>query len=520
MPFDYSRFLRTIEFRARTLRGLSVASSAVAATSLVTLAVMIAIRLLRIPIPYWSLAAFVLPSLVAGAVGYAFGRSGRPRIPHLLLQIDDTLGLNARFSSLYELRRRGGGSIFRERIEAEVRDAAPEWRTALPVGRRTILGGSAGACCIALAVGLAFVPLPTITGSPSDMLSQSSAFSQDPLSENTGSLTTPVTQAAAPLTLKTDTEADREAGQPTLAGPGRDQTLEDVMRDLSWMSPDEAVLVPISPDEIEELARLQGEAMRAINQLLEAIRDRLEDASPSDPSELTEEELEALQRQVDRGGLPPEIQEGLNELMNRRQPRSAEEIVEQLIEQLGDEGQSERESSEDSESRRPQSTAVAPSAQDIEDLLDELGQASSDEEDGSKVAPPPASGESSGLSQDADGEASSSGQLDRAGREGEEEPGQSGGTSGSSALSDGEREREPGFIREEERAKIGTIGEFISEFVTEGVPIELMPGPNGDEASFRVSYEQIASILRERGVPEGAIEIVRNYFNAIAEGGP
>lgn len=516
MPFDYSRFLHIIESRARKLRGLSVASRAMAGMSLATLAVMIAVRLLRIPLPYWSLAAFVLPSLAAAVVGYAFGRSGRPRIPHLLLRIDDTLGLNARFSSLYELRQRGGSSIFRQRIEAEVRDAASEWRTALPVGRRTILGGSAGACCIALAVGLAFVPLPEVTGSPLDMLAQSTALSQDPLPEAAGSLATPMTQATAPLTLKSDAETGRESGVPTLDRPDRDQTLEDVMRDLSGMSPDEAVLVPISPDDIEELARLQREAMRAITQLLGDIRDRLENSSPSDPPELTEEELQALQRELDRGGLPPEVQDGLNELMNRPQPRSVEEIVEQLIEQFGDEEGSEGESSEDGQSGLPQSTTVAPNPQDIEDLLDELGQASSDEEQPFEAGVP------GGPSQDSDagGDSTSGDEPDRAGKEGEEEPDQSGGTDGPGGSSNEDDEREPSFIREEERAKIGSEGEFVSEFVTEGVPIELMPGSDGGEPSFRVSYEQIVSILRERGVPEGAIEIVRDYFNAITEGGP
>ena len=517
MPFDFSRFLLAVESRARALRGLSIASHAMTWTSLAALAAMVVVRLLRVPFAHWMLILFALPPVVAALVGFAVGRLRHPRIPQLLLRIDDALGLDAGLSSLYELRQRTTGSIFRQRIEREVRDAVAAWRNALPVRRRILLGGSAGICGIALAVGLAFVPLPPAPASPFDALDRVSEAPIDPLPANSSSLATPTQDVPPPVTIKTGEETAAGAGAPSLGSPERDQLLDDVMRDLTGLEPNEAVLVPVSPDEIEELAKLQSEAMRAVTQLLEDIQDRLEDSSST---ELTEEEREALQRQVDRGGLPPEIQEGLNELMNRRQPRSAEEIVEQLIEQLGDEGQSERESSEDSESRRPQSTAVAPSAQDIEDLLDELGQASSDEEDGSEVAPPPASGESSGLSQDADGEASSSGQLDRAGREGEEEPGQSGGTSGSSALSDGEREREPGFIREEERAKIGTIGEFISEFVTEGVPIELVPGPNGDEASFRVSYEQIASILRERGVPEGAIEIVRNYFNAIAEGGP
>jgi len=202
--------------------------------------------------------------------------------------------------------------------------------------------------------------------------------------------------------------------------------------------------------------------------------------------------------------------------MNRPQPRSVEEIVEQLIEQFGDEEDTEGESSEDGQSGPPQSTAVAPNPQDIEDLLDELGQASSDEEQPFEAGVP------GGPSQDSDagGDSTSGDRPDRAEKEGKEEPDQFGGSDGPGGSSDEDDEREPGFIREEERAKIGSEGEFVSEFVTEGVPIELMPGSDGQEPSFRVSYEQIVSILRERGVPEGAIEIVRDYFNAITEGGP
>jgi hypothetical protein len=519
MPFDYSQFLLAVESRARKLRGLLRASDVAAGMSLAALAAMIAVRLLRVPLPTWGLPIFVLLPLVAGAVGYAIGRSDRPRLPRLLLRIDDTLGLNARLSSLYELRQRSGSSIFRERLETEVSSAATAWRTALPIGRRTILGGSASACCIALVVGLAFVPLPAVTGSPFDLLEQSADFSEDPLSEDAGSLATPVTQATAPLLLRTDREADRQADATTLDAPDRDHTLESVMRDLSGMSPDEAVIIPIAPDEIEELAKLQSEAMRAVAQLLEDIRDRLANSPPSDPPALTEEELEALQREIDGGGLPPEVQERLNELMNPPRPRSVEEIVEELIEQFGDEEGSEGESPEGGESGPPQSTAVAPSPQDIEDLLDELGQASSDE------VPPfdasaPAGPEGPSGDSEADGESSSGDRPDLAGKRGAEEPDQFGGSDGPGASSDEDEEREPGFIREEERAKIGPEGSFISEFVTEGVPIEVTPGPDGEEPSFRVSYERIVSILRERGLPEGAIEIVREYFNAITEGGP
>jgi len=522
MPFDYSRFLLAVEARARKLRGLLRASDAAAGVSLAALAAMIAVRLLRVSLPDWSLLVFVLLPLIAGAIGYAIGRSGRPRLPYLLLRIDDTLGLDARLSSLYELRHRSSGSIFRERIEAEVSAAATKWRAALPIGRRPLLGGSASACCIALVIGLAFIPLPPATGSPLDMLEQTSVFSQDPLSEDADPLATPATQATAPLTLRSDPEADREAGASTLDTPDRDQTLESVMRDLSGMSPDEAVLIPISPEEIEELAKIQSEAMRALSQWLEDIRDRLENSPPSTPPELTEEERKELQREIDRGGLPPEIQESLNELLNRPQPRTVEEIVEQLIDQFADDEESTGESSEDAESGPPQSTAVAPGPQDIDDLLDELGQASSDEAFPSDAEGPVGSDETGAPSgnSESNGSSSSGEQPNLAGKRGEEESDSLGGSGGPGASSDEDEEREAGFIREEERAKIGSEGSFANEFVTEGVPIEVTAGPDGEEPFFRVSYEQMVSILRERGLPEGAIEIVREYFNAITEGGP
>ena len=518
MLFDFSRFLRSVDSRARTVRGLSVGSAAFAALSLTSLAGMLAVRLLRVPFSYWALAAFVVPPLAAAAFGYAVGRSRELRIPHLLLRIDDALGLNARLSSLYELRQRGGHSVFRQRIESEVRDATEGWHAALPVARRTLIGGSAGAFFVALAVGLAFVPLPSVPGSPHDMLEQTSTLSESPHVDASDSQAAPLTEAVAPSTLRTGEEPGQEAGVPSLDAPDRDQTLEDVMRDLAGTSPDEAVLVPISPDEIEQLARQQSEALRAISQLLEAIRDRIENSPEEDASELTEEEIEALQRELERSGLPPEVQEGLNELMNRSQSRSVEEIVEDLIDQLGGDEDSEGGASQEEDTGPPESTAVAPNPQGIEDFLDELERASPDEpgpEGGLPAGPDDASDRGS----EGEGTPSSGERSPMIGADGVENPDQLGGSEGAPGLSDEGEERESGFIREEERVKIGTEGSFINEYATEGVPIEWVPGSNGEEPTPRVSYERIASILRERGVPEGAMEIVRDYFNAITEGG-
>lgn len=518
MPFDYSRFLCAVESRARRLHGLSAAARTLAVLSFAAAVGVLSVRLLRVPLPYWGFAAFAAPLLVAAAAGYLSRRSFRPETARLLLRIDDALDLNARLSSLFELRRREEISVFRRRIEAEVRDRLAGWQTALPIGRRTVLEGSAGACGLALAIGLAFIPLPSPSASPLDAAGYVPPAVEGARSDEAGSFTAPATEAAPPLTVRTEAEPDQEGGAPTLDAPDRDATLEDIMRDLSGLSPDDAVLVPLLPEEIEELARLQSEAMRAISRLLEEIHDRLENAPPSQPPELTEQERESLRRAGDRGGLPPELQEGLNELMNEGRSRSVEEIVERLLDQLADEENAEGDTTAEGGPGLPQSTAVEPSPQDIEELMDELGRSSSDGEVDAGIPADSEGREGPSDASEADEGSSAGDAPGMVGVEGEDlDP--FGGAEGSVVPPGEAEEREAGFIREEERAKIGSEGEFVHEFVTEGVPIEWTTEADEEAATFRVSYDRITSILRERGVPDGAIEIVRAYFTTITEGG-
>jgi len=517
MPFDFSRFLHSVESRARTVHGLDVAARALILSSVGTIGAMVCIRLLRLPLPLWALPLFALPPLAAALSGYFVGRARHPRMPYVLLRIDDWLGLAARLSALYELRHRTTTSVFRARLESEVRDAIGGWREALPLGRRTVVGGSAGLCCVALSVGLAFVPLPEPQQTPFERLdaatiaeeNERSTVADDALPASAG-------EVLAPATLVTAPDAPEGAGPGAVGTPERDQTLEDVFRDLSGFTPDEAVIVPLSPEDIEDLARVQGEAMRAVAQLLERIQDRLQDAGPSqEPPELTEEELADLQRELERGGIPPDLQEGLEELLEPPPSRTVEEIVEQLMQRFGDEEGSENESQQ--EGGAPQTTAVPSDQPGIEDAIDELSRPPDGSDSG---APGTGSGDTgqgpNGTGEDAT--ESIGGPADAPGKRGIEDPDQVGGSEGGYSPPGERLEREPGFIREEETGKIGSEGEFVSEFVTEGVPIEVMPDPDGGPTTFRVRYDRIDAVLRERGLPEGAIDIVRDYFNAITEG--
>jgi len=518
MPFDFSRLLQSIAQRARWLHGLSVASIVLAAASIAALAAMIVVRALHIPVPFWTPITLVFLPALLGFAAYLFGRSAQPRLPDLLLLVDDRLGLKARFSSLYELRQRGGTSIFYCRIEDDVRNAV-DWQRALPLGRRTILGGSTSACCIAAALSLALLPLPVRIATPSDPIGYASATAPEREFDTARSLEPSAREAAGLPAAQPTIELDRSAGTQIPGTPNTDHSLEDVMRDLSGMPTDESVIAPLSRDEIERLAAKQREARRALGELLDSIQDRLSGAPPGQQPYLTDHEREALQRELDREGLAPEMQQGINELLNPPQSRTVEEIVEQLVDQLADGEESEGSDADGEGPAAPQTTAVAPSTQDIEELLEALGQSSSEEDGTDTIELPAGAGEPGDASQSPDSELS---QMDRPGLAGpgeEENSDQTGGTDGVGGMPGLEEQQDPGFIREQEQANVATHGHFVDEFITEGVPIESTSADDSDRLSLQVSYDRMLSILRERGLPDGAIDIVRDYFNAITEGG-
>ena len=77
-----------------------------------------------------------------------------------------------------------------------------------------------------------------------------------------------------------------------------------------------------------------------------------------------------------------------------------------------------------------------------------------------------------------------------------------------------------GFVREQPPSTIGSTGEFVDDFVTKGVPVEIAPSDAGD-ASHIMDFERMDSILQERGLPDEALDSVRKYFELIThpEGG-
>jgi len=516
MPFDFSAFLKRLDSRARRLRAISAATTVNAVLAAAMVAAVLVIRILRLPVPVWGWALALVPPMAAGCIAYAVARAKAPPIPRLLLRLDDVLELDARLSSLFELRRRGGNTVFRRRIEQEVRDQLTDWRTALPIGRETVLGGTAGIACLGLAAVVALVPLPRMEEAPLVQVETTAASAISSASADAALLQPPPREVDPPRTVTADEARDHETSsvQPFVP-PHPEATLEDVMRDLSGKPPKEAVLVSVAHDDIEDLARLQGEAMQQLAQLLEDILDRLQQTPPNEPQALTPEERERLQEQLERGGLPPNTTQDLNELMNSDPGQGVEQMVQQLAERVSDDSESGDGTPEDEDDATPQTTAVAPNPQDFEDFMDDPSiQERSD--DGGIPAAVPGDGDSDRSPQ---GDDSSGEPSPAAGERGIEDPSPFGGTEGSAGPESDENEREAGFLREDQLGRIGPEGNFISEFVTEGVPLEAPSDGASLPAAPRVNYERIDSILRERGLPEGALDIVREYFKAITEGG-
>jgi len=506
--FDLSRLIHSALHRARVLRGLWFASSATAATGFVVSGATVALRLLTSPLPVWALSALLGAPLAAGALAFVIGRATHPQILPLLLRIDDVLGLHERVSALYELRQRGGTSALRTRLENGVLRAASAWREALPVARRTLVAASVGSGCLLVAAAAAFAPLPR--HAPSALPSRTvvtAPAAPPPEHPRMTSANAPPGTSAARDPMATERQADATS-------PDGPNPFDETLRDLSQATQGDTVVSADGQSGPAEMARERAEALHAMTEFLESVLDRLEAATSSGASGLTEDEAQQLRQQLAQGGLPPELRAPFEGLLGGPEGEDLAEAIEQLLAGLSDEAPPD-----EADGSPPSTTAVAPDPSAINDLLDRWS--------ASTGAEPPA-GDGSGLHAPAS-PAPSLDQEDRSGAGTDTASGlhrpssdEEGGADSLSDLSAGEEgaleTTEPEFLREAEVSRLGSEGDFLREFLTKGVPVEVVDAADADP-TFRVDYERMASVMRARGVPEGAIDIVRAYFSAITEGG-
>jgi len=503
---NLSNLVRQLEQRARHLAGLrasSVALLAASGTGLATAASMYLIP--SVVLPNESLAILIAFPVVTAAIAHLIGRSRRSDPAYLLLQVDMELGLEERLSSLYTLRKRGGKSVFRRRLEALLTPLSVDCRRGLPAAKTVRWTYILGFACLAGAVLLG-----VLRPSPSSLAAQVAVNAETNPTVTTdharteqvkdaGTIPSPASLAGADIDF-----SHRES-------PTDQFRLEDVLSELRAGNASEPVVGDASP---EELAQMIHEQRAAAQQLQEAIESMLKRV------------------QQEGGGLLPEEQQMIrSQLGQTTNPQLVESLL-QLITEPGDENLEKLLNDLLTELEAATPTVGADpggGSQAVPLTQDEFGQARGSAIGADEIP------EDSSLKQDVREDGTDRSHSDGNGETGAwtqaegppQEGSQAGGEDEMSAggMQDGtvgearSTGEQPTFVMEEAPATIGEIGDFTS-FITEGVPVELPSQLDPDQDAFIVDFERIQSILHTRGVPEDVVDAVRRYFELITQGGP
>ena len=497
---DFSQLVAAAERRARRMSGLRTAGSVLLLGEGLLLLGVLALRLLRIEIPSdaWSPIAAVACA-VAAWIGYAFGRRKIPALPALLLRLDFALDLDARLSSLHELRLRGDRSPYRRRLEALLDLSAFDWRKGIPTPRFGVTALASGVGCLGVVVFLSFHPLPpplSETPAVDSTATSSRGSSQDqtdlgaPIESLPG---IPPTMEAEDAIPQTEPASDATDAQPF--------RLDDVLSELSRLDSSDPVLGDAPTDELDRLLYERREEAAALGEMLESILERIRHEGGG----LTEDERQSLREQAGQMGSPQAV-EALMDLLEENDPEVVEDMIESMLSTLDQDDtppDGEPDTGGGSQSMGPSDEEGSES----EDSLTDIDPGEPTEGDTGEVGP-------------AGSESDPSGGTDPGLVQTDEDSRQPyGGEGGAPAMEgDPDEEREAGFIREEAPATLGASGD-VSPFITEGVPIEI-PSSDSAPASYVVDYTRMQSILRARDMPDDAVDTVRQYFETITRGGP
>ncbi len=529
MRFDFAVFLYEVERRVRRIKGVSVASNLLLGAGLAALFVNLLLRFaFRAISPTWG---YVAPAVLLVALPCAFvlGWSKRPVVTRTLLRLDDALGTHARISSLYEVVRADSAGLFRDRLETAVARDAADWRRALPIPKRTVRTLSAGALGLVLACSLPLIPLPPRDAVASALPQGSETSASEAFPSSLPEPTHPDgTSHADDSPTAMDAELDVSPRQPTLETPpdgaNEEVTLESVLDDLSSLSEGHAqVDAPPTTEELMELASAQEAARQALTEMLENLREQM----GQNPRPLTQQESNTLQDLASQTG-DPDIEERTDDLVDEPNPDQIGEKLQDLLEEADPNAEppesspesQENEGSSSGTSETPQSTEISGDEEAgqrfLERTADELQEQADAQSEGEGQPQAQSSPRDDNDAEDSEDENGQQVQL----------PGdpddlsQQGGSDGLGGPNEEAPDGEVGFVREEAPSTVGQEGEFLDEFVTKGVPVEVITTGGGTTVRI-VDFERMASIVHERGLPEEALESVRKYFELITglEGG-
>lgn len=532
MRFEFSRFLRDVERRVRRIKGLMLAATLLVYMSAAALAANLLLRFVFRGVPTgWGYVA-TAALLVAVPIAFVAGWSKRPSMSPMLLRLDDALGSDACISSLYEVRTHDTGGVFRDRLEASVAAAASsDWRRGLPVPKRTMGTLSAGILGVVMAAIVPLIPVsqPDVAASGTPQQSETSAAAQSSAFPDATHAADADDRDSSPSAMDPQEEMDISPRAPTeehlSPTPDEELTLDSVLDDLTSLAEGRIqVDAPPTSEELMELAEAQEEARQALTEMLEELQQQM----GGRPRPLTQQESRTMQDLASQTG-NPEIEERTDELVDEPDPEQIGEKLQDLLEEMDPDAAppetspetDEEEGSGSGPSDTPQSTEISGDEEAgqrfLERTADELQEQADAETEGDGQPQEPSQPRDDSDAQDPQDEEGPDVRI--AGEP--DDLSQQGGSEGLGGLdeesADGE---EVGFVREEAPSTVGEQGEFTDEFVTKGVPVEVGTASDG-RATRIVDFEKMASIVRERGVPNEAVESVRKYFELItgAEGG-
>jgi hypothetical protein len=524
MRFDFSRFLLAIERRSRRFRGLTFAFRLLFYGSLASIVAIVSLQWLHPALDRDVLSFALLIPITLAVTAFFVGWWERPNMPHLLLRLDDELESGARISSLYEERLRGHDTFFRHRLERLVETLSADWKRGLRLQRRAFGFLSAGISGIIVAGIILLFPLPFPQAVSMEAQEQSESSSvQMPRSTAPDAAHSTASDEAAATIESRDELADSSMNpsQKTKSlQPNEELSLDSVLDDLSNLSRGQAqVDLPTTSDELRDLANAQDEARQALSDMLQELQEQLQ----GNPRPLTQQESRGLQDLASRTG-DPELEEKTDDIVNEPNADQMGEKLQDLMEEMdpdADDPESSPETNDDtgdgSRQDSPQSTEVTGDEEagqkflerSAERLEEQADAESQEDNESQQAAEPQNEDDSQDPNQDGQAEMRMAGDDDDLSQDGGDDG--MGGPAG-----DEPPPGTVGFVREDPTSSVGEEGEFVDEFVTKGVPVEMGSSETGSTTRF-VDFEQLNSILQDRDLPEEAQASIRRYFELITQ---
>ena len=393
-------------------------------------------------------------------------------LPTVLLRADVALGLDARLSTLYQIRDKPAKAPFASRIAARLSRESLDLRRALPVRPRDVTLLVAGAALAAAAIALGNVPVrnEAVDALPAEPIAGGSVAVDDSAP--------PTTWAGDPM--EQDLALDGTGEAAVSSAPS---ALADILAEIR--PPGSVATGSVDGPSLEDLPS-RVRSGKSLDEVLREIQERL----ALEGGVLSASEVEALQ--AFRNAAPTPLADSLARILDEADGETSLTLIGDLLADEDFRRQSEnlhlasgeglpQEDLEriDEERESPALASEGPSA------------VSGPEPDarpvGSETAEPPSSDRIPTF------------------------PLFEGAT---------EHEGDVSVVGVKLPSAIGDEGAY-TYYLTKGVPVEPPPASaQSDTAGWSFSYEKVDSIVSERALPNDVLDTVRAYFKRISEGGP